>query len=252
MRAVITIALMLACVCSVLGQGHGGPTDTAMLRLMYESTAEAIPFVRLEFTDDYTDSSGHNYDATSVNTSISDGAVYFDGNGDYLYFSDEDDFDVGLRDWSWSVWVKLAGQQPELWSGARLASICGSVLASAVRGVGISLSNERPRCRITTASGTVSLTGDDSINDSAWHHVAATFDRDGDMVLYVDGSEVDSVDISAYKMEDLQDTYNIAVGARHEASYQWMFYGYMDDFRGYDTALTASDVTILFSGGRNP
>jgi len=84
------------------------------------------------------------------------------------------------------------------------------------------------------------------INDGQWHHVACSFDRDGDAVIYVDGIVDNTVDIS--NVGDIDNTGAQFIGSAY-AGGDW-YNGTLDDVRIYDEALSAGAIKkIIASGG---
>jgi len=77
-------------------------------------------------------------------------------------------------------------------------------------------------------------------DDGNWHHVAVTFDRDGLMILYVDGVNIDSTDVSALDGLNLdpgnKPTWIGGVGEAVATN------GSIDEVAVYDTVLSADEV----------
>jgi hypothetical protein len=82
-----------------------------------------------------------------------------------------------------------------------------------------------------------------SVNDDAWHHVAATWDIGGDVVLYVDGQAVTTRAHTANSFEALGAT---RLGA--PISDQRYYVGLLDDARLYDYALSADQIVETMKG----
>lgn len=85
------------------------------------------------------------------------------------------------------------------------------------------------------------------VNDGQWHHIAVTFDRDGNAIRYIDGSAVnEAVDISS--VGDISNDEILAIGQRGNVAgfpYDSPFDGRIDDVRLYDEVLTAEEVSGL-------
>ena len=81
-----------------------------------------------------------------------------------------------------------------------------------------------------------------------WTHVAATWDTSGDMVLYVDGIEVDREDLSEENFVSNTATYHL-IGGVSERNTDRCWEGGIDDIRIYDHAL--SDAEIKTFAGSN-
>ncbi|MBU1045807.1 DUF2341 domain-containing protein, partial [Patescibacteria group bacterium] len=97
--------------------------------------------------------------------------------------------------------------------------------------------------RATIASATTTLTVDSSntVNDNAWHHIETTFDRDGNMVMYVDGQNKGSTDISSISSADISTSANLYVGVDYTGSANY-FTGSLDEIYIYNYTQTAAQV----------
>ncbi|MDJ0893046.1 MAG: DUF2341 domain-containing protein, partial [Gammaproteobacteria bacterium] len=109
-------------------------------------------------------------------------------------------------------------------------------------------------------SFTVSSSSTAAFNDGSWHHVAVTVDSSGTSI-YVDGSELTGGDISFTAgssssvdfLDDVLGPVQSEIGGFDIGSgVQGEFTGLIDDFRLYDRALSASDITELYNFNRAP
>ncbi len=82
--------------------------------------------------------------------------------------------------------------------------------------------------------------------DGGWHHIAATFDRDGEMVLYVDGREADSADISGQAGASIDTGLGFILGADGN-----LHYGskdiYIDEFKVYQKVIGAAEMETVYN-----
>ena len=84
------------------------------------------------------------------------------------------------------------------------------------------------------------------ICDDTWHHLAATFDRDGNMSVYVDGALFSSKSISTYKDLSIDvDGQNFVLGADGVHTYGTPG-ATVDELRMYRSALSAGQVADLY------
>jgi hypothetical protein len=102
--------------------------------------------------------------------------------------------------------------------------------------------------------------GDNSIEgllDNAWHHLAFVYDATtSGLTLYVDGKVVSTKTWSGHGAVDIEDSkitgFRIGNGpqSQNDSGDNWLFSywkGGLDQFRMYSTALTASEVSTLYT-----
>lgn len=145
---------------------------------------------------------------------------------------------VSTGDFSFAFWVQT--KQKESWSGfLRFYEKPNYVPAVKLYfNVGI------PTISFRTVSKTGDWTvgGGDTLLNGKWHHYAATFDRDGDAVIYVDGQPVGTQNI-ADRQASLGVNKFLEIGRCDRP-----FDGLMDDLRLYNRALSADEVRTLAAG----
>lgn len=100
----------------------------------------------------------------------------------------------------------------------------------------------------STATITVGATAQAGV----WTHVAATWDRAGDLIIYADGVEVGRIDLTGENFVSNIGIYHRIGGPSDivgdpDRDRQWD--GAIDDVRVYDRALTASEIVALMNGG---
>ena len=91
--------------------------------------------------------------------------------------------------------------------------------------------------RQATSSGTV--------NDGEWHEIIASYDRDGDLNIFIDGLPDGSVSLSTMT-GSLSNDNDFVIGDSAGAG-TYSFEGEMELFEVYRKALTADEVSLLFS-----
>lgn len=79
------------------------------------------------------------------------------------------------------------------------------------------------------------------INDGNWHYAALTCDRSGLAKLYLDGTAIDSSDIT--DIGNLDNGFPLTLGADGEFDYR--IAGDIEEFRIFDTALTRDEVRLM-------
>ena len=80
-----------------------------------------------------------------------------------------------------------------------------------------------------------------------WTHVAITWDTEGDLVLYVDGDEVDRVSLASSAFDNGVPTYR-ALGRVGSGQSNRHWDGLMDDVQVYDRVLSPDEITHLADG----
>ena len=121
----------------------------------------------------------HKYDAGSV-VPVSDGAAFFDGSGDVITVTDNDELDVRAVDYSFSAWVYLTSDTADL-------GIIGKRSGTTDRYYWRINDSAKPDFYANEGGTTVSTTSTNAISAYEWTHIALTLDRDGDCVHYING-----------------------------------------------------------------
>jgi len=107
-------------------------------------------------------------------------------------------------------------------------------------GIGM-LSTGKLRAAISEGTANKVITGTKIINDGIWHHVAAVFDRDGNLQGYTDGiTDGNPTDISAYSSNSITSSWNADIGNDGNSKHRWN--GTIDEVRIYNRSLTAEEV----------
>ncbi|TXF91487.1 T9SS type A sorting domain-containing protein [Neolewinella aurantiaca] len=114
-------------------------------------------------------------------------------------FGTDQDFSIGF-------WIRTDG-----WDGDPAIISNKDWSAGANPGFNIALSPGAGNIDVNVGDGTNRADLDaGNITDGLWHHVLASFDRDGLMTLYLDGIEVESIDISS--VGDLNNDHAFNIG----------------------------------------
>lgn len=158
----------------------------------------------------------------------------------YINFGKKADLQFGTEDFSIAFWYKADGTQPE-----EVAVVSNKNWYSGGN-PGLAIGDMRNGMTLNfTANGAGRIDTDriTAATDNEWRYITATFDRDGKMILYVDGQEMASRDISgqAGKSIDVTDFVIGADGVKH--------YGvkdsYIDEFEVYKEVLTKEYIDEL-------
>jgi hypothetical protein len=193
------------------------------------------------------DSSGDDHHGTAVGPTWVPGktgsALSFDGN-DYV---DLPTSLVSTTLGSVSMWMK---------TGTNFSTYAHLFYASPTsNGDGIGPENELYLCFLSDerinffikGASNLSLTSSATYADNNWHHVAATWDINGNAVLYVDGAQVASAahNADAYVGSVVTRLGRPGAGTRY-------YTGLIDDVRLYNTAISAAQVQTLYNQGAVP
>jgi len=126
-------------------------------------------------------------------------------NGSSEYMTGGNVLDAGTDDVSMSFWINT----PD--TTGYYQGIGKNIYAASTKGYAIDIGSGYPRYFYN--DGTLSI--DDSrhavttaVNDGYWHHVAATWDRDGNLTGYIDG---ESVGTWAINNTDIDNAYNFLI-----------------------------------------
>ena len=81
-----------------------------------------------------------------------------------------------------------------------------------------------------------------------WHHVAATWDRDGNLTVYLDGIAGTGVSINAQSGDDIQNALAFDIGAENNHTAQF-FKGFINDVAFWTVVLNEAQVQTLYIQG---
>ncbi|KKU82672.1 MAG: hypothetical protein UY11_C0041G0001, partial [Candidatus Amesbacteria bacterium GW2011_GWC2_47_8] len=176
-------------------------------------------------------------------------AGYFNGTDDDVNFGTSSLFDMGLGNMTLEAWASF----PSV--GSNYGDIIGKGGWNNALSYGIVNNAVGANCVIAYLANTATPPGDRKLaSDSActavntWHHYAATFNRSGNMILYVDGIQKAATDISSYSAINFTNASSLLSG-----SYPgWFTNAIIDDVRIYNRALSGVEVRALYSWAPGP
>lgn len=218
--------------------------------------AEKSPVLKVTFDQESAeDSSGNGNHGTVVGSpefveGMSGKAIHL-VNGDgvaaeyveasqYVSFGSPADLKFGSEDFSIMFWYKSDGADPEevsvisnkdWYSGGNE----GITIADFRNGMGLNFT-AKGSSRIDT--GRMS-----EATDNKWHHIAAVFDRSGDMSLYIDGQKATSADISGERGKTV-DVTDFVLGADGEKHYG-VKDSYIDELEVYKYAFSDEEIKAM-------
>jgi len=164
----------------------------------------------------------------------------FDGKKDYIDIGDPSDgsLDFGTdTDFTIAFWVKetISSSRPIIHKKS------GS-FSSISAGYTIWELSDDVKFAISDGTTNVNVNGG-KIKGGLWHHVVATADRDGNLVIYRDGIERDSADISSIGNANNNQPLSFAFKTDN------YFPGSLDEVKIWNIALSADEVAKLYSRG---
>ncbi len=181
---------------------------------------------------------------TGIDNGFVEGALIFDGDGDYVEVEDHFEINFGTGDLSIDAWVKTSNDWSPFGpvadkrtppSGYALFLYYG-YLAFALADPGSAGFAEF-----------ISVGPESFVADDVWHNVAVTFDRDDPegLNLYVDGDAVGTFN-GMGKSGDLDNDANLLIGKGYGISGPVSYFeGILDEVEMFDRALSGPEIQQL-------
>ena len=166
----------------------------------------------------------------------------FDGDAQYLKINGLASLLNDLQKVSYSCWYKGTDTSGYIFRA--------SPSNAADPHIGMSIYNDTLYTTISNGSTTVYGTHGVTINDGDWHHLAVTFDGSINVAKsYIDGNT--GANLSGAAPSTIGTGYNAANIGRRPTFTHLYTAGLIDDVAIFDAALSAPDVTKIYSNG-NP
>jgi len=198
-----------------------------------------------------TDDSGNGFNGKVIDSKWAKdgkmgGAMDFDGVGAYVEVPSDPGLDPGTDNWTVELWLKRfdnAGDWHKIltkypccnYNGYRLGLLNGNI--HVIFGIAAP-----PNC--------VEITTTKKIEDQDWHHIAFTADRNGDVIVYIDGEPDAQKSIKQIKGESILTPQNLEIGRCH-----WCgggktsgFNGSIDEVKIWRAALTKDEISQAMNG----
>ena len=176
-----------------------------------------------------------------------DYALLFDGNNDYVTMTDVND--VGTSDFTISTWFRYSATEntlPQLINkynggmGYGLEIVDDDDDGEDDGKIRAYIKNDATRIEALSSVATS--------KNGNWHHVAATWDRDGNLTVYLDGIAGTGVSINAQSGDDIQNALAFDIGAENNHTAQF-FKGFINDVAFWTVVLNEAQVQTLFIQG---
>ena len=140
-------------------------------------------------------------------------------------------------DFTWSFWVNIA-------ANSATPFLINDVWA--VPGYGFWTSGDgKVKVDLKTQIASVTLTSPSALTLGSWYHVAATAQRPGNLILYINGSSVGTQSTAAIAGIDVSPFSLLTIGGNASIGY---LNGSMDEVRVYNRALSSADIARLAAG----
>ncbi len=158
-----------------------------------------------------------------------------EGNSNsYAFGGDNDNLDFGAStDFTLTTWVKTTTTSSDAVIIAKKDWDNGSN-----NGWVMSVQNGHLWINVGDGSNRIDLQPADLLNDGEWHHVAASFDRDGLATVYLDGINIASTNMSA--VVNIDNSKKFTVGADDEADYPLA--ALIEEVCIYDAVLSQAEI----------
>jgi len=166
------------------------------------------------------------------------GALSFDGSSDYITVSDPagGELDFGSSgDFSISAWCRSDG-----------TGVNQRIVSKGNYWVMITAGDVFQAGLTDGVDAQVAVGGSSDMCDGEWHHIVGTFDRDGVLTVYLDGTvEGTPADISGEG--DIDNSYDLHIGSHVTPSDY--FNGDIDNVAIFNRVLAAKEVQYLYNAG---
>jgi hypothetical protein len=212
--------------------------------------------VHLPFDGTLADASGHGHDATigggapTYAAGLHGSALVLDGQDDWITLGLPPDLSFGAdTDFTVSLWISAPGLQPD---DGDPAVISNKDWTNGLHdGWGLFMGGNGDDWKVNQAAA-----GSGGRVDTAWidvhhtsgaprfGHIAATFDRDGDLRAYRDGALMDTAPMEPGDV----DAFALNIGQDGTGSYPHVFEGAIDDLAIWRRSLSADEIAILAMG----
>ncbi len=202
----------------------------------------------MHFNNDTLDYSGKGNNGTAsggVNCSHSItgrffGACSFDGANDYVNVTDSVPLNFTTSNFTLSAWIKISsgtGSRDIISKGGSGNTDKGYwLIVNGDDGIEAGLTDGS----VTRAYGSSSS----AVVDGNWHHVAAVFNRNGNLIIYIDG-EADGTPASITSEGDVSSAYMLAVGRLSSSGAEY-FNGIIDEVAVWNRSLSAGEINGLY------
>ena len=163
--------------------------------------------------------------------------VKFDGDGDHIGMGDPDDGSLDADgEFTIEAWIRTGTTETDMIISKKGDTAGGYYLATTVRG--------QLKSHFQGTGGVASFDSVSSINDNAWHHVAAVMDANS-VTLYIDGILDSGKDTGP---GNCGNSNGFMLGVSAHGTKYW-YDGLLDEVRISDAARTPSEILSSYRSG---
>lgn len=179
---------------------------------------------------------------TSGNPPTLNGALSFDGVGDYISVGEDATTAMeAAGKFTIAAWVFNTDDTP-VTNDRTIAASWGSGVSSFLFNIDTDINPEEYALNLFDDPGNFIVTGSGGFAVNEWQHVAVTYDG-SNLKMYVDGNLTGSV-VGSWNPEASSNT---IIGSRTGTGHFWT--GSLDEIRMYDVPLDATQILELYNSG---
>jgi len=191
-------------------------------------------------------SNGTVYNARLQDGRCGDMAYYFNGENSYIDCGNDKTLNMNFSGLSFSVWIR-----PEVKNNNEMSTILAKWGFNERRdqfGIWLNPSNKVVAAFSTPGIMEEGVFSNQSIPYDEWHHVVTTWNRYGDIRIYIDGKP-DKMGKQEGRGINSRSDLSLKIG-RQLVRKNRAFKGYIDEIRIYGRRLKDSEVMALYNDGR--
>jgi len=207
--------------------------------------------VRYNFEHDFLDSSSHKADGSAINSptfvhsfltgEIENYAVRLNGNDQYVLVGGNIADFGERRNFTLSAWIRTSSSDVQyIFFKGDFTTKFYSLRVDSVGKVSAEISD---------GANNAIATSDLSVNNGNWQHVSATFNREGNLQVFVNGTATGNI-VPMSQINDISNDEDLLVGVRNNDELkQFYFSGELDDIRIYDVAFVQVPIILTARSG---
>jgi len=162
------------------------------------------------------------------------GGFEFDGDDDYIDCGNDSSLNFGTGDFTLEAWIKTTCQTAQQIINKENGT-------DKIGYLWVVSTNGNIRGSIRDASGGVVSTDDGTtVDDGNWHHVACVFNRNGNLIRYVDGVVSGTQDSISSRSGSIDNTFDFRIGTTPMDAQN--FNGTIDEVRIYNRTLSPDEI----------